>query len=224
MKRTRMAVAGIAAVALSLALAGCGAKTDTAKTDESAPEAASTSAVASGGPTMTLNQYIDDNDIAEYPVKDGDPGTPDFAFPFPPDWRPAGDLTPSWAYGAIIYDKAEDPDDPPFMYAIASKLVGDIDPAKILELAPAQLNDFPEFRPVGEPKKDTLGGFDAINYVGTFVQEGKSRSVGQQTVVIPGKDALFVLQLNAEAPEGQEDVVIEAFNLISEKTTITLPS
>ena len=224
MKTTRMAVAGIAAAAVSLALAGCGAKTDTAKTDGAAPEATSTSAVASGGPSMTLNQYIDDNGIAEYPVKDGDPDTPDFEFPFPPDWRPAGDLTPSWAYGAIIYDKAKDPDDPPFMYAIASKLVGDVDPAKILELAPAQLNQLPEFSPVGEPNKDTLGGFDAINYVGTYVQEGEPRSVGQQTVVIPGKDALFVLQLNAEAPEGQEDVVIEAFNLISEKTTITLPS
>ena len=224
MTKTSTAVAGIAAAALSLVLAGCGAKTDTATTDGAATEAPATSAVASGGPGMTLNRYIDDNDIAEYPVKDGDPGTPDFEFPFPPDWRPAGDLTPSWAYGAIIYDKAKDPDDPPFIYAIASKLVGDVDPAKILELAPAQLNDLPEFSPVGEPTKDTLGGFDAINYVGTYVEEGESRSVGQQTVVVPGKDALFVLQLNAEAPEGQEDVVIEAFNLISEKTTITLPS
>ena len=224
MKTTRMAVAGIAAAAVSLALAGCGAKTDTAKTDGAAPEAPSTSAVASGGPSMTLNQYIVDNDIAEYPFKDGDPGTPDIEFPFPPDWRAAGDLKPSWAFGAIIYDKPKDPDDPPFMYAIASKLVGDVDPAKILELAPAQLNDYPEFSPVGEPQKDTLGGFDAINYVGTYVEEGEPRSVGQQTVVIPGKDALFVLQLNAEAPEGQEDVVIDAFNIISEKTTITLPS
>jgi hypothetical protein len=56
------------------------------------------------------------------------------------------------------------------------------------------------------------------------VWEGKQRAVAQQTVVVPGKDALFVLQLNAEAPAGQEQVVIDAAQLISEQTTITLPS
>lgn len=223
MKPLTTAMAGLAVAALTLTLAGCGARTDTATTDRAGSEAPATSAAAAA-PGITLNQYIEDNDIAEYPFKDGDPGTPAIEFPFPPDWRPAGDLTPSWAFGAIIYDKAKDPDDPPFMYAIASKLVGDVDPAKILELAPAQLNQFPEFSPIGEPTRDSLGGFDAINYVGTYVEEGKPRAVGQQTVVIPGKDAVFVLQLNAEAPEGQEDVVIEAADLISEKTTITLPS
>ena len=101
---------------------------------------------------------------------------------------------------------------------------GDIDPQKILELAPAQLNELPGFKATGEPERDTLSGFDAIDYVGTYELDGKTRAVGQQTIVIPGEDSLFVLQLNAEAPAGQEQVVIDAANLIGDQTKITLPS
>jgi len=54
--------------------------------------------------------------------------------------------------------------------------------------------------------------------------EGKPRAVGQQTIVIPGKDGFFVLQLNGEAPKGQQQVVIDAARAIREKAKITLPS
>lgn len=45
--------------------------------------------------------------------------------------------------------------------------------------------------------------------------------IAQKTVVIPGNDALFVLQLNGDAPEGQKDVVIDAAEIIDEQTKIT---
>jgi hypothetical protein len=172
----------------------------------------------------TLHQYIVDNNLAEVPFKKDDPGTPKIDFPFPPDWSPAGDRTPDWAYGAIVYDKAPDPNNPPFMYAIASKLTGNVDPQKILEYAPGQLNELPEFKPREAPQRDKVGGYDAIDYVGTYVWEGQARAVGQQTIVIPGKDGLFVLQLNGEAPKGQEQAVIDAANLIRKQTKITLPA
>ena len=181
-------------------------------------------AIAAPAEGTNLNQYIVDNKIAETPFKKGDPGSPTIAFPFPPDWTSAGDKTPDWAYGAIIYTKAADPDDPPFMYAIGSKLTGNVDPEKILQLAPGQLNELPEFTPREAPQRDKVGGFDAIDYVGTYVWEGQARAVGQQTIVIPGKDALFVLQLNGEAPKGQQQPVIDAAKLIREQTKITLPS
>ena len=171
-----------------------------------------------------LNAYIMSNKIAEVPFKKGDPGTPKIEFPFPPDWAPAGDRTPDWAYGAIVYTKAADPENPPFMYAIASKLTGNVDPAKILELAPGQLNELPEFTPREAPQSDQVDGYDAIDYVGSYMWEGQRRLVGQQTIVIPGKDALFVLQINGEAPEGQGQPVVDAVKLINEKTKITLPS
>ncbi|MBU3705460.1 MAG: hypothetical protein FGM50_02105 [Mycobacterium sp.] len=171
-----------------------------------------------------MHNYIVDNKIAEVPFKPGQAGTPQIDFPLPPDWSPAGDRTPEWAYGAIIYDKAQDPQNPPFMYAIASKLTGDVDPAKILEYAPGQLNELPDFKAIGAPERSMLSGFDSIDYVGTYVRDGEPRAVGQQTIVIPDDDALFVLQLNGEAPEGQEQIVIDAVKIIREQTTIALQS
>lgn len=237
---TAWATAGLLTV--SSALAGCSPTTEKAST----ANGNSTPTVWTGSPApahsgeeeghsardpetapaegATLHQYILDNKIAEVPFKKDEPGTPKIDFPFPPDWSSAGDRTPDWAYGAIVYDKAKDSEDPPFMYAIASKLTGNVDPQKILELAPGQLNELPEFKPREAPKRDKVGGYDAIDYVGTYVWDGEQRAVGQQTIVIPGKDSLFVLQLNGEAPKGQEQPVIDAADLIRQQTKITLPS
>jgi hypothetical protein len=239
MKTTTAAAAALAA---GIALAGCTPTTEQAST-ETAP---ATPTVWTGSPApahggghgqaseegaeapegATLHQYIVDNKIAELPFKADEPGTPNIDFPLPPDWTPAGDRTPDWAYGAIVYDKAKDPADPPYMYAIASKLSGNVDADKVLELAPGQLNELPEFKPVdGPPKRVKFAGYDAISYVGTYVSDGRARAVGQETIVIPGKDGmLWVLQLNGDAPAGQEQVVIDAANVIRDKTTITLPS
>lgn len=239
-KLTAMATAGF----FVAALVGCSPTTEKPSTET----AAATPTVWTGSPApahsaegsrshaggsaseapevgATLNQYIVDNKIAETPFGPDQPGTPTVDFPIPGDWSPAGDRKPDWAYGAIVYDKAPNPEDPPFLYAIASKLTGNVDPAKILDLAPGQLNELPDFKPVqGPPKRSKLSGYDSIDYVGTYVWEGKPRAVGQQTIVIPGKDGLFVLQLNGEAPKGQEQIVIDAANVIREKTKISLPS
>ncbi len=214
----------MAVTTLGCALLGC--------TNEIKPPpsgSAQTSSVAASGrprlsgPNTTINDYIDQNNISETPIKPDQPGTPKFDFPFPPDWSDAGDKTPEWAYGAIVYDKPADPADPPAMIAIASKLTGKVDPAKILEYAPGQLLNLPDFKPLGDPEKSTLGGFEAIQSAGTYTYEGKARVVAQKTVVIPGNDALFALQLNADAPQNQEHVVIDAAEIIDQQTKITAP-
>lgn len=228
---------GVTAVALAVVLAGCSPTTEQASTSTAttsptvwtgspAPSHSGESGHGGEAPAVgaSLHQYIVENKIAEVPFKPDQPGTPQIDFPLPPDWSPAGDRTPEWAYGAIIYDKAEDPQNPPFMYAIASKLTGDVDPAKILEYAPGQLNELPDFKAIGTPERSMLSGFDSIDYVGTYVRDGEQRAVGQQTIVIPDDDALFVLQLNGEAPEGQEQIVIDAVKIIREQTTIALQS
>lgn len=228
MKNITAVTAGVTAVALSIVLVGCGSKSATESSTSSAASA-STSAAASttaaaAGPKMTINEYITQNNIAEVPFKPNDPGTPNFDFPFPPGWSPAGDKTPDWAYGAIVYDKPIDPNDPPIMYAIAVKLTGNVDAAKILELAPNQFQDLPDFKPLGEPKKTSLSGFDAVQSAGTYTHDGKQRVAAQKTVVIPAKDGLFAVQLNADALDGQQDVILDAANLIDEKTKITPPA
>jgi hypothetical protein len=233
---TALATGALAVVTVSVALTACSPTTEKAYTGP-----ASTPTIWTGSPApvphenesggfdepaqgANLHKYIVDNKIAEVPFKKGDPGSPTIEFPFPPDWRLAGDRTPDWAYGAIVYDKAVDPENPPFLYAIGSKLTGNVDPNKILELAPGQLNELPGFSPRQSPSRDKVGGYDAVDYVGTYEWEGQKRAVGQQTIVIPGKDAVYVLQLNGEAPKGQEQAVIDAADLIQAQTKITLPS
>ena len=211
---------------LAVTIAGCSTATEHAKTGLSAatPTSEAGSSAAKPAQAATINQYIVDNKISEVPFKKDEPGTPKIDFPFPPDWRPAGDRTPDWAYGAIVYDKARDQENPPFIYAIASKLTGNVDPATVLKLAPSQLNELPGFVPLGEPHSDKVGGYDAVDYVGNFDCEGTKRAVGQQTIVIPDKDTVFVMQLNAQAPKGLEQSVVDAIKLIREQTKITLPS
>ncbi|OCB44193.1 hypothetical protein A5721_22310 [Mycobacterium vulneris] len=218
----RKLLAGLVAVGVGVSLVGCGTET---KTESTTSAATTTSAAAErpniAGPNKTINDYITENKIAETPFKPNDPGTPDFDFPFPPGWSSAGDKTPDWAYGAIVYDQPADPADPPFVIAIASKLTGNVDAAEVLEYAPGMLKNLPDYKSVMDPEKSTLGGFDAVRSAGTYTHNGEARVIAQKTVVIPGTDALFVLQLNADAPEGQKDVVIDAAKIIDEQTKIT---
>ena len=223
-KMTAAITAGLAAVTLGVVLVGCGSSTDT---ETSTSSSTSTSAAAlidrpeTAGPNKTINDYIVENNIAETPFKPDDPGTPNFDFPFPPGWSNAGPRTPDWAYAAIVYDNPQDPNDPPGIIAIASKLTGNVDPAKILEYAPGDLENLTDFEPLNGPTKTTLGGFDAIQSSGTYMRDGEKRFVAQRTVVVPTEDGLYALQMSADTLDGQEGVVIEAADLIEEQTKIT---
>ena len=217
-----MAAAQLGVFAVSIALAGCTPSAEVASTMTSQP----TPTVWHGAPdpAMTLHQYVVDHKIAESRFRRDDPGTPRVDFASPPGWSNAGDRTPDWAYGAIVYDKPKNPADPPFMIAIASRLTGGLDAEKVLEYAPAQLNELPGFEPRGEPTRSSFSGFEAMDYVGTFVGRGERQAIGQITIVVPGDGTLFVLQLNAVAPKGEEQVVIDAVRLIVEQTRISAPS
>ncbi len=151
----------------------------------------------------------------------GDAGSPNIDLPTPPDWSDAGQQTPEWAYSAIVYDKPQDPTDPPSIIALVSKLTGNVDPAQILAFAPGELKNLPQYEPMGDANKSTLSGFDAVQLGGTYVKDGKKRVIAQKTVVIPGSDGLYVLQMNADALDGQETPLMDATGVIDDKTTIT---
>ena len=226
-KITAVATAGLAAISLSVALIGCGSstktetKTSTSTSTSTSTKTTSTSPTQAAGPNQTIQDYLKENNIQEAPVHRGDPGSPNIDLPFPPDWSDAGQQTPEWAYGAIVYDKPEDPSDPPSIIALVSKLTGNVDPAKILQLAPGELKNLPQFEALGEGSESTLSGFDAFQFGGNYVKDGKKRIIAQKTVVIPGGDGLYVLQMNADALDGQEGPLMDATSVIDEKTTIT---
>jgi hypothetical protein len=66
-----------------------------------------------------------------------------------------------------------------------------------------------------------LGEYPAYQLGGTWVQDGQTKVVAQKTVVIPGSDGLYVLQLNADGLENQMDVIGAATDVIDEQTKIT---
>lgn len=227
----RAGVFAVSAIALALSLAGCGSdtKTEPSKTETTSSEATTTTTTGAAepttsaqatGPNYTIVDYIKDNGIVETPVKRGDPGSPAIDMPTPAGWEDAGPRTPDGAYGAIVSSDPAFAADPPSITALLSKLTGNVDPAKILEFAPGEIKNLPGFEG-GEPNPDELSGFDAMQIGGTYKKDGAVRAIAQKTVVIPGKDGLYVLQLNVDGLEDQIGAVIDATSAIDEQTTIT---
>src|ERR1700754_964595 len=234
------AVTGAAAIAAALAvvLSGCGSDTKTAaSTSAAAPKTTSstTSAKAApsskpkvaprdedaAGPNPTIASYIKDNNIQETPVKRGDPGSPTFDLPVPDSWEPAGEDTPDWAYSAIVYNGPDAGDYTPSIVALVSKLTGNVDPQKIIDLAPGELNNLPGWSAMNAGEVSTLGEYPAYQLGGTWTQDGQTKIVAQKTVVIPGSDGLYVLQLNADGLEDQKEIIGAATDVIDSQTTIT---
>jgi hypothetical protein len=231
------AITGVAAAAtaLALVLSGCGSDT---KTEEGTPTKASktssetstkaapsTAKVAprdedAAGPNQTIASYIAENNIQEAPVKRGDPGSPTIDLPVPDGWEPAGEDTPEWAYGAIVYTGPEAAEYSPSIVALVSKLTGNVDPQQIIDLAPGELQNLPGWQAMNEGETSTLGDYPAYQLGGTWTQDGLTKIVAQKTVVIPGPDGLYVLQLNADGLESQGEVIGAATNVIDEQTTI----
>jgi Probable lipoprotein LpqN len=234
------AVSGVAAIAAALAvvLSGCGSDTKTEpSTSASASKTTSTTTSAkaapsskqkvaprdedAAGPNPTIASYIKENNIQETPVKRGDPGSPTIDLPVPDGWEPAGEDTPEWAYGAIVYTGPDAGEYTPSIVALVSKLTGNVDPQQIIDLAPGELNNLPGWSAMNEGEVSTLGEYPAYQLAGTWTQDGQTKVVAQKTVVIPGSDGLYVLQLNADGLEDQKELIGAATDVIDSQTTIT---
>lgn len=214
------------AAALALALTGCGSDTEKGSATTSTTPIDSTAKVAPreqnpAGPNPTIAGYIAENGIQESQVRRGDPGAPVIDLPMPDGWGPAGADTPDWAYGAIIYTGPEAEEYTPSIVALLSKLTGDVDPQAIIELAPGELRNLPGWKPLNEGEISTLGHYPAYQLGGTWTAGDQTKIVAQKTVVIPGPDGVYVLQLNADGLDSQAEIVEEATILIDERTSIT---
>ena len=219
----RAGVAAIVAVALGIGLAGCGSDTETAPSS-SAPEAPAgptTETSQAAAPDKTIAEYVQQNNITETTVRPGDPGSPTIRLPLPKGWRDMGNRTPEGSYVAI--EDAVNPTDPATIVVYVSKLTGNVDGAKILEYAPAEIQRLPGYNgpKVGGPTK--VGGFDATQIGGRYIKDGVKRTVGQMTAVIPGQDGIYVLQLNAKGPVNNDVVQALAYatDVIAKQAKIT---
>lgn len=231
--QTTRAVLATAAIAVGLGLAGCGSDggteattSDQTSTSSSAAqtstssEAPSTSAQAAG-PAQTVGDYLEESGVTQTIVKRGDPTAPVLNLPMPPGWVDVGADTPEDAYGAIVLESAAGTPNPPAIIARMARIGdGDVDPAKILELAPNALKNRPGWSgpETGEPA--TLGGFDATAIAGTVTVDGQPTFVARKTVVIAGNDGLYILALDAQGAPDQQQALMDAMSVIDAETTI----
>ncbi|OBH41671.1 hypothetical protein A5684_11705 [Mycobacterium intracellulare] len=209
-------------VALSLALAGCGHdhksgdKTSTPAT--SSTTSSQTTAAPAAKAKYTIADYVKDNNIAETPVHHGDPG-PNVDLPVPTGWQL--NQNSGTSYGGIVQTQPADPADPPTVSALFSRLTGNVDPAKLIQYAPGEVQNLPGYQGGGDGSASTLAGFQAWQLGGTYQKNGKTRVIAQKTVVIPGQGAVYVLQLNADGLESDQGPLMDATSVIDDQTTIT---
>ncbi|MFZ1162423.1 LpqN/LpqT family lipoprotein [Mycobacterium sp.] len=237
MKRTALSGgATIAIVAVAIGVAGCGSSPSShnapGKTSATGSAATSTTAakpqskvaprITAQGPNPTIASYFDQSHITATPVHKGDPGAPAVDLPIPDGWADAGPDTPATAYWAIVDNGPEAAKYPPSIVATLSKLDGDVDPQKLIELAAGATKNLPGFKQMGDGSEDNLGGFPAFQLGGTWTQDGQDKAVADKVVVINGKDNIYLLELNADCLPDQIDKALPATMTIDEKTKINV--
>jgi hypothetical protein len=224
----------IAIVAVGIGVVGCGSSPSSnhpsSTSAGSKTSAATTSAKAQSkvapritpaGPNPTIASYSQQNGITETPVHRGDPGSPTINLPIPDGWADAGPDSPATAYWAVIDNGPEAANYTPSIVAMVSKLVGNVDQQKLLDLASGELKNLPGFKPMGDGSTGTLANFPASQLGGTWTQGGQTKAIAQKTVVIPGSDGVYLLRLSADCLENQIDQALPATITIDDKATIT---
>lgn len=214
----------IAAISLGVGLVGCGSKS---KSPQPSPASTSTSTSTSttspsaqaSRPNETLDEYLKKNNIQETPISHNTPGAPTVDLPVPAGWSqlPESDDAP---YGALVFDTPTDPNDPPKIKALVEKLTGNFDTDQLLAASAGDLNNEPGYDG-GDGVKSTLSGFPAYQLGGTLTKNGVKHAVAQKAAVIQGKDGSYLLLLVARAPHADRKTLMDATDVIDDKTTIT---
>lgn len=228
--QTTKVVLGTAAIVLGLGLAGCGSDSATeATTSEqttTSPSVATSSAPTSTPeqaqqPELTVGDYLQQNGITQITVARGDATAPQLNLPAPPGWMDVGPNTPENAYAALVLESAAGAPNPPVIVASMARLSGgEVDQARILELAPNAVRNQPGYDGPEEGSPGTLSGFDAAQIAGTVEQNGQPVFVARKTVVIPGSDGIYLLALDAQGPADQQQALLEAMSVIDAETSI----
>ena len=227
MKKSAVIGVAIAALTLTVGLVGCGKENKPSNTSTSTSTSASTSTTTTAtstsaqasGPNETIADYIKQNNIQETTISHNTPGAPAIDLPVPDGWTLLQE-SPDAPYGGIVFNTPTDQNDPPKIVAILEKLSGNVDTDKLLAAAPGEIKNLSGYDG-GDGEKNNLSGFPAYQLGGSYTKNGAQRAVAQKTVVIQGKDGIYVLQLNAEGPQVDKTPLMDATTVIDDKTTIT---
>jgi Probable lipoprotein LpqN/TIR domain len=194
------------------------APTSTSTSTSAATTSAPSTSEPPSGPNETIADYLKNNNIQAATVTPGTPGAPTIDLPVPEGWTQIPEDGDAQYFG-IVFNTPSNPDDPPKITATVEKLTGNVDTDKLLAAAPGEVKNLPGFDG-GDAIRATLSGFPASRLNGLYTKNGVPRMVAQNTVVIQGKDGIYLLQIKAESPEADADALRAGAPVIVQKTTI----
>ncbi|MFZ0834385.1 MAG: LpqN/LpqT family lipoprotein [Mycobacterium sp.] len=215
----------LAAISLGLGLVGCGKdsksddKTTTSTSTSTSTSTTTTTTSAQPSSFESFDDYLKANKIGETIVHHDTPGAPVIDLPVPAGWSqlPESEDAP---YGGIVLDAPADPNDPANFRALLEKLSGNFNTDELLAASVSDLRSQQNFDG-GEGQKSTLGGYPAYQILGSYTKDGAQRIGAQKTVIIEGKDGMYLLALIGRGPEADSDAIRQATAVVDEKTTIT---
>ena len=178
--------------------------------------------IAADGPNPSIASYFKDSRITATPVHRGDPGAPTINFPIPDGWADAGPDTPAPAYWAIVDTGPEAAKYTPSIVATLSKLDGDVDPQKLIELAGGATKNLPGFKPQRRRRRRQPGGSPAYQLGGTWTKTARPRRLRTKLSSSTATTTSTCWELNADCLPDQVEKALPATATIDEKTTINV--
>jgi serine/threonine-protein kinase len=103
---------------------------------------------------------------------------------------------------------------------LISKLNGNVDPNKLLEFAPNELQNLEQYEPIGGVTRGNLNGFPAVSLSGSYFKDGKRRAISQKTVVVEAPSGKYVLQINADALYKDFGALVDVNKVIDQQATV----
>ena len=111
---------------------------------------------------------------------------------------------------------------PPRIIAIFSKLTGNVERQKILDLAPGELNNLAGFTRRTTVQKSTLSGYPAYCSAEPSRPTADPSLIAQKTVVIPVGADVYRVAAQRLRHEDQDNIMGAATDAIDAKTKITI--
>jgi len=218
-KRNRLAcVTGSAAVALGIALTGCGSST-TAGSSSPSPTTES---------GKTFGDYLSANHITKEAPKIGAAGVPTVTPPELTGWSPA-DSVPIDGVTPVLsvkYDGSATGVGIAIVQVAMMKLTGNIDQNGLLAAVKQDCSNFGSTVPDGaklraDPTALSISGFTGWQVIADAIDKGGKKTVlAVGEVIIPGKDATYLLPVSGAASPELEGTMLDAVHLVETKTTI----
>lgn len=184
------------------------------------------------GSFPTIATYLHDVNPNVAMTHRHDPGAPIITLPMPANWSDAGPSTRAFAYQTIVYHGPGTETYAPSVTALMSKLGPEVDPQKIIDFAPGELNNMPGFVASGPGEMRTIDGHQGYRLAGTWNApavtaapgapgvSAMQRLIAQYTVLIEDRTGLHVLQINVDAAVGQNAIFEQICDDIARDTKI----